>query len=67
MEFQFRRRYNLPPTDPRFLDATLDEILVDTLAWDMALNPSKQEFSDDSFDLQAEIDKNDAEDDFEEV
>lgn len=29
MEFAFRRRYGLPPTDPRFLDAGLDEMLVD--------------------------------------
>lgn len=29
VEFQFRRRYNLPPTDPRFLNATATEILTD--------------------------------------
>jgi hypothetical protein len=29
VEFIFRRRYNLPPTDPRFLDATLEDMLVD--------------------------------------
>lgn len=69
LEFQFRRRYNLPPTDPRFLDATFDEILVDAIAWDIALNPGKQEFADDEFDVQAEIAKNDAEetDDFEDI
>jgi hypothetical protein len=31
-EFRFRRRYNLPPTDPRYLDATLEDILVDLWA-----------------------------------
>jgi hypothetical protein len=28
-EFRFRRRYGLPPTDPRFLDATYEEIVTD--------------------------------------
>ena len=29
MEFAFRRRYSLPPTDPRYLNATVTDILVD--------------------------------------
>lgn len=28
-QFWFRRKYNLPPTDPRYLDATKEEILID--------------------------------------
>lgn len=28
-EFRFRRRYNLPPTDPRFLAATIEDMTVD--------------------------------------
>ena len=28
----FRRRYNLPPSDPRFLDATMEDITVDLWA-----------------------------------
>lgn len=31
-EFEFRRRYLLAPTDPRFLDCTPEEILVDVWA-----------------------------------
>lgn len=37
LEFAYRRRYNLPPTDPRFLDATEADMLVDHWAhrhWD---------------------------------
>lgn len=29
VEFQFRRRYGLTPRDPRFLELTAEEILVD--------------------------------------
>ena len=29
IEFAWRRRYGLPSTDPRYLDATYDEILID--------------------------------------
>lgn len=29
IEFAFRHRYNLPPTDPRFLDATIEMMVVD--------------------------------------
>lgn len=37
VEFAFRRRYLLPPTDPRFLDATPEDLLLDYWAhrfWD---------------------------------
>lgn len=39
MEFQWRRRYGLPPTDPRFLQATREEILVDWWAHQHADDP----------------------------
>ena len=35
--FAYRRRYNLPPTDPRYLNSTLSEIVADYWAhrfWD---------------------------------
>ncbi len=32
VQFKFRRRYNLPPNDPRFLDATIEEMVVDLWA-----------------------------------
>ena len=31
-EFAFRKRYNLPPTDPRFLTATRAQIIEDCWA-----------------------------------
>lgn len=68
LAFKFRQRYNLPPTDPRFLDATYDDMVLDLLAWHAAENPGDQEFTDDDFNLQAMIDEANSEpDDFEEV
>ncbi len=72
MAFKFRRRYNLPPTDPRFLDATIEEMLVDLFAHHYADNPNVDEVADDDFDMAAELAKADAEadglpDDFEDV
>lgn len=55
MEFLFRRRYNLPPTDPRFLDATAEEIEADYWAHHYLENPSESEVEDDDFDVEAEI------------
>lgn len=61
MEFLFRRRYNLPPTDPRFLAATREEIAVDVLAWHYFEHPDDGEVVDDGFDVQAELAAADAE------
>lgn len=71
--FWFRRKYLLPPTDPRFLDATLDDMLVDFWAWHYAEHPdADKEVVDDGFDMAAELAAADAEaddlpDDFEDV
>ena len=46
-EFAFRRRYNLPPTDPRYLDATLEQILVDYWANRHADDPKLAEEIED--------------------
>lgn len=51
-EFAFRRRYGLPPTDPRYLNATVEEIVVDWHAnrfWD---DPKlrQEEVVNDSFE-----------------
>ena len=43
LEFQFRRRYRLPPTDPRFLNATRADMLVDYWAHQHADDPNVQE------------------------
>lgn len=48
----FRRRYNLPPTDPRFLDATLEEIITDYWTHFYAENKATDEFEDEDFDLE---------------
>ena len=32
LEFRFRQRYNLPPTDPRFLQATHETLIIDDWA-----------------------------------
>lgn len=50
MEFAFRRRYNLPPTDPRFLDATREEIAADFWAHHYAESNVTEEFEDTEFD-----------------
>lgn len=69
--FAFRRRYLLAPTDPRFLSATLDDIVTDFWAWHFHENPDDKEVVDESFDLAAEIAAADAEaegvDDWEDV
>jgi hypothetical protein len=47
----FRRRYNLAPTDSRFLDATTEDILTDYWANFYKENGLKDEVEDDDFDL----------------
>ena len=62
MEFAFRRRYNLPPTDPRFLDATREEIAADFWAHHYVENSVTEEFEDTDYD-QDEIARKWAEED----
>lgn len=63
MAFMFRRRYNLPPTDPRFLDATLDEMAADYWAHLYADDPkaADEEAIDDDFSVDDELARIDAE------
>ena len=66
LEFWFRRKYSLPPTDPRFLDLTTEDIESEYWAHYYHENAGKEEVEDDDFDLEAEIARmND--DDWEEV
>ena len=51
VEHWFRRKYLLPPNDPRFLEATPEEMLTDYWAWHYFANPNEQEVVDDEFDL----------------
>lgn len=74
MAFAFRRRYNLPPTDPRFLDATVEEVVIDYFAHQFAENPTQSFAEDESFDpdavaaqWEAEDGDDDLPDDFEEM
>jgi hypothetical protein len=56
VEFQWRRRYGLPPTDPRYLSATREEILVDWWAHQHTDDPKlRDEVLMDEEDFQAEL------------
>jgi hypothetical protein len=66
LEFWFRKKYGLPPTDPRFLDASLDDMEADFWAHSYSDRPPGEEVEDDEFDLEAEIAAMSA-DDWEEV
>ena len=75
MAFAFRCRYNLPPTDPRFLDATVEEVVVDYWAHHFRDNPQQAFAEDESFDPDAvaaqweaeDADDGDLPDDFEDI
>ena len=43
MEFHYRRRYSLPATDPRYLDASIEDIVLDYWAHAMTDNPKLRE------------------------
>jgi hypothetical protein len=51
METWYRRRYNLPPTDPRFLDSTVEDIELDYWTQHFADRPNAVEDEDDDFDI----------------
>lgn len=65
-ELWFRRTFNLPPTDPRFLDMTRGEIIAEYWAHHRddlrrAGKADDTEFEDDDFDedaIIAEINRN---------
>jgi len=58
VEFLFRRRYNLSPSDPRFLDTGTDEMLVDWWAHRFCDDPKlRDEAINPDFDAEfAEMD-----------
>lgn len=62
----FRRRYNLPPTDPRYLAATRDQIIEDYWLHFYVEHGVKDEIEDEDFSLD-EVLNNMASDDWEEV
>lgn len=56
MEFWFRQKYLLPPTDPRFLDASIEEIVLDYYTWRAAEHPEDaEEYEDEDFDPDADL------------
>lgn len=55
MAFWFRRKYNLPPTDPRFLSMTLEDIETEIWAHNYYDKPPGDEVEDSDFDLAAEL------------
>ena len=55
LEFWFRRKYSLPPSDPRFLALTTEDIEAEYWAWYYAENNASEEVEDEDFDLDAEI------------
>lgn len=50
MAFWFRKQFNLAPTDPRFLEATKEQIETEYWAHYYATNPASEEAEDDDFD-----------------
>lgn len=51
VEFWYRRKYNLPASDPRFLEVTAEEMLADYYAHLFHDNPKELEtVEDDDFD-----------------
>lgn len=57
IEFWYRRKYNLPSSDPRFLAIDVQEMLTDYWAHHFYDNPKAADaIEDENFDLQAEID-----------
>lgn len=50
-EFAFRKRYGLPPTDPRYLSATRDLMIEDYWLHFYAEHGVKDEVEDEDFNL----------------
>lgn len=52
-QFRFRKKYSLPPTDPRFLDATMADIVLDLWAHAHADDPQlRNTTTDPHFDAE---------------
>ena len=63
IEFWYRQKYKLTKSDPRFLDATLEEMNADYWAHYYFDNPkAKDEIEDEDFNLEDELQKIEDED-----
>lgn len=49
LEFWFRRRYQLPPTDPRFLSLTPEDIETEWFAYQYAESGAGEEAEDEDY------------------
>lgn len=67
LRFQFRKRYNLAPTDPRYLSATMDDILMDHWAWRFDEDPGLVITEDEGFDLDQVLEDFASDDEWEEL
>ncbi len=52
LEAWFRRKYGLPPTDPRFLSMTREDMEVDFWMHHYADRPGADDFESDGFDAE---------------
>lgn len=51
IEFRWRKKYNIPETDDRFLNMSIEDMLTDLIAHDLYDNPKPgEEFEDEDFD-----------------
>lgn len=62
LAFWFRRKYQLPPTDLRFLAMTQEALAAEYWAHYYVENKVADEVEDDEFDLEAELSRMQADD-----
>ena len=55
VDFWFRTHYRLPPTDPRYLDTTLEERLSEFWAYQYSVDPKLLEMAEDTSFNMADI------------
>jgi hypothetical protein len=63
LEFWYRRKFNLAPTDPRYLDATYEQIEAEYWAHVYFDKPPGEEIEDEDFDKEAVMKQMEEEDD----
>ena len=69
MGFQFRRKYLLPPNDPRFLDLTEEDMMADLIAHDIVErgDDGGEEYEDEDVDLDEMLERLESGEDWEDV
>lgn len=65
--FRFRKRYNLPPNDPRLLALTMEDIEADFWAHHYHDNPAAESAEDDEWDTEAILASMENDDEWDEV